>query len=322
MPSGARHGLAEHAGVLIAHGDRHAGQDGALRVENPAANFRRSLLRRPRVATSSTSSTRLITRDFIRCSPLSPITMQSKGLTGDGKHPAHRRHTASIPLRMAAAENWMRESRILGSSATDDVQERREPASKRRAGATQQSHLSKGMPECELDCREGCVILSMPFPAGCLALSGMRARSLVQSGARSTECAHVSLRYPYSVCFSACRPRPPTRSPARHVRDRATGETYHVEVGGFFWSPTPDIAITSESLPGIPGSRIDFVEDLGIEQTAPSGSCKVVLRPATKHKFRFEYTPISYEAVGDRSPRTFVFNGHRFTGDRSRSRRS
>jgi len=49
--------------------------------------------------------------------------------------------------------------------------------------------------------------------------------------------------------------------------DRATGETYHVEIGGYFWNPSPEIAITSESLPGIPGSRIDFVKDLGIEQS-------------------------------------------------------
>ena len=26
--------------------------------------------------------------------------------------------------------------------------------------------------------------------------------------------------------------------------DRATGETYHVELGGYLWSPTPDIVIT------------------------------------------------------------------------------
>ena len=37
--------FAEHAVVLIAHDDRHAGQDGALRIDNLAAHFRRSLLR-------------------------------------------------------------------------------------------------------------------------------------------------------------------------------------------------------------------------------------------------------------------------------------
>jgi hypothetical protein len=28
--------------------------------------------------------------------------------------------------------------------------------------------------------------------------------------------------------------------------NRATGENYHVEVGGYFWSPEPTVLITSE----------------------------------------------------------------------------
>lgn len=106
-----------------------------------------------------------------------------------------------------------------------------------------------------------------------------------------------------------------TSSPARAQygaqlpSDRATGETYHVEVGGYFWNPTPDIAITSESL-GIIGSRIDFVEDLGLEQKR-FGQLKVVLRPATKHKFRFEYTPINWNTVGTLR-RNIIFNGITF----------
>lgn len=106
-----------------------------------------------------------------------------------------------------------------------------------------------------------------------------------------------------------------TASPAwaqykpKHISDPATGETYHVEVGGYLWNPTPDIAITSESL-GIIGSRIDFVQDLGIEKTKFK-QIKVVLRPAVKHKFRFEYTPIKYDAVGSIN-RQITFNGQKF----------
>ena len=96
---------------------------------------------------------------------------------------------------------------------------------------------------------------------------------------------------------------------ARSVGDRATGENYHVEIGGYFWNPNPAIAITSESL-GIIGSRIDFVEDLGIEKQR-FGQFKVVLRPGTKHKFRFEYTPIRYDAESALR-RTIVFNGIQF----------
>jgi hypothetical protein len=98
---------------------------------------------------------------------------------------------------------------------------------------------------------------------------------------------------------------------ARRVgSDRATGETYHVELGGTIWNPTPAIAISSESL-GIAGDTVDFVTDLGIEKTNFK-QLKVVLRPATKHKFRFEYTPIKYTAQSTVT-RTFTFNGQSFT---------
>jgi hypothetical protein len=97
--------------------------------------------------------------------------------------------------------------------------------------------------------------------------------------------------------------------PGRGLSDRATGETYNVEVGGFFWSPSPDIGISSESLPivGQTATRIDFVNDLGIEKERFK-QIKIVLRPAMKHKFRFEYTPISYSAEGT-IRRDVIFNG-------------
>ena len=88
--------------------------------------------------------------------------------------------------------------------------------------------------------------------------------------------------------------------------NRATGETYHVEISGSLWDPTPAIFISSESIEGILGSRIDFVEDLGIEKSW-FRQLKVVARPGEKHKFRFEYTPIKYEAEGVIT-RNLVFN--------------
>ena len=91
--------------------------------------------------------------------------------------------------------------------------------------------------------------------------------------------------------------------------DRATGETYNVEVGGYLWNPTPTLLITSESL-GILGSQIDFVEDLDLEKKTFK-QLKVVLRPGTKHKFRFEYTPMTWE-VESTLQRSIVFNGQRF----------
>src|SRR5439155_18804942 len=76
--------------------------------------------------------------------------------------------------------------------------------------------------------------------------------------------------------------------------NRATGETYHVEIAGAIWNPTPDIVISSEGL-GQLGDNIDFVNTLGIVQTK-FRQFRIVLRPAKKHKFRFEYIPIDYTA--------------------------
>ena len=52
---------------------------------------------------------------------------------------------------------------------------------------------------------------------------------------------------------------------------------YHVEVFGGFWGPTPSIILSSEQL-GIPGTDIDFVDDLGISRKQFTG-LDVVLRP-------------------------------------------
>jgi hypothetical protein len=95
----------------------------------------------------------------------------------------------------------------------------------------------------------------------------------------------------------------------RATSNRATGETYHVEAAMEFWNPAPDIVLASESL-GILGSNVDFVNTLGVEQTK-FRQFKIVLRPATKHKFRFEYTPINYDAQKVVQT-SFVFNGQRF----------
>ena len=94
--------------------------------------------------------------------------------------------------------------------------------------------------------------------------------------------------------------------------NRATGETYRVEIGGYFWNPGPEIGIASQSIPGVIGDRIDFVQELGLEKTRFS-QLRAVLRPATKHKFRFEYTPIKYEQPDGLLTRTVIFNGIAYT---------
>jgi hypothetical protein len=87
----------------------------------------------------------------------------------------------------------------------------------------------------------------------------------------------------------------------------AIGEKYHAEVAFGWWSPDPGLLIASESL-GIPGSDVDLVNDLGIEQKRLT-NLRIVLRPATKHKFRFSYVPIKYETDSVQVVREFIFNG-------------
>ena len=93
------------------------------------------------------------------------------------------------------------------------------------------------------------------------------------------------------------------------LSDPATGESYHIEIGGYLWKPSPTLLITSEAL-GIAGDVVDFVEDSGLENDTFK-QLKIVLRPAKKHKLRFEYTPIRYEQQANIS-RSIVFNGQRF----------
>lgn len=98
--------------------------------------------------------------------------------------------------------------------------------------------------------------------------------------------------------FAQYKPRP--------LNDPATGEKYHIEAAASFWFPTADILLSSESL-GIPGSLIDFKQDLGLtDQRLPA--LELQLRPARSHKFRLEYIPINFTQSAT-LPRNIIFNG-------------
>ena len=97
---------------------------------------------------------------------------------------------------------------------------------------------------------------------------------------------------------------------ANRRSDAATGEVYHFEVSGLLRNPSPDVVISSESL-GILGDQVDFVNTLGIEKSTFK-QLKLVGRPARKHKFRFEFTPINYTAQTT-IQKSFVFNGQRYS---------
>jgi hypothetical protein len=89
----------------------------------------------------------------------------------------------------------------------------------------------------------------------------------------------------------------------------APGEVYHIEFGTNMWYPTPDMVIASEGL-GIIGSQINLQTDLGIVRQR-FGELRLVLRPSTKHKFRYNLIPVKYEAESVLS-RSIVFNGLRY----------
>jgi hypothetical protein len=87
------------------------------------------------------------------------------------------------------------------------------------------------------------------------------------------------------------------------------GEPYHVEAAFNLWNPTPDFVISSESL-GIPGTEIDVQADLAVQQEKKF-EFRLVLRPAKKHKFRFHYLPLAYEATTTLTA-DIIFNGIRY----------
>jgi hypothetical protein len=95
----------------------------------------------------------------------------------------------------------------------------------------------------------------------------------------------------------------------RPLNDPATGERYHIEGAAGFWFPGAAMSISSESL-GIAGTTIDFMTDLGL-QDDHFPEVHLELRPATRHKFRFQYIPISYDQTAT-LPRNIIFNGQRF----------
>lgn len=101
----------------------------------------------------------------------------------------------------------------------------------------------------------------------------------------------------------------PARAQFRPSNEPAPAENYHIEGAASYWSATPEIIISSESL-GIPGDDVNLITDLGIEKKQLP-ELRLVLRPGRKHKFRFNYIPIRYEASAVVN-REFVFNGQRF----------
>jgi hypothetical protein len=95
----------------------------------------------------------------------------------------------------------------------------------------------------------------------------------------------------------------------RPLNDPATGENYHIEASASLWFPGADLQFASESL-GLAGTMINFKNDLGLtDKRLPA--IQVQLRPARKHKLRFQYIPIKYDQTATLK-RDIVFNGQRY----------
>jgi len=100
------------------------------------------------------------------------------------------------------------------------------------------------------------------------------------------------------------------RSRGRSASTEAIAEDYHIEAGYNFWNAEPSLIVNSESL-GILGTDVNLITDLGIEKHK-LGTLNVVLKPTKKHRFKFQYLPIKYDAES-RVTREFVFNGQRYS---------
>jgi hypothetical protein len=94
------------------------------------------------------------------------------------------------------------------------------------------------------------------------------------------------------------------------ANNAAIGETYHLEFSYGWWDPAPLISFATGELQAI-GTQIDGVSDLGFQQRRIR-DLHLVVRPAKKHKIRFEYLPVSYTAETT-LPRTLTFNGKDYT---------
>ena len=93
--------------------------------------------------------------------------------------------------------------------------------------------------------------------------------------------------------------------------EAAVGEKYHIEAAYGWWDAQPELIVNSESL-GILGTDVDLISDLGIEKHR-LGKFNLVLRPAKKHRLKFERLPITYERDSFPVQRSFVFNGQNYT---------
>ena len=116
-----------------------------------------------------------------------------------------------------------------------------------------------------------------------------------------------------ALCVSVATPVSAQYKP-QPLNDPATGEKYHIEAAAAYWNPSADMTVTvpgSGALAGIIGTSVDLKRDFGLtDQRFPE--VQLILRPATSHKFRFQYIPINYVQSATLT-RTINFAGQSYT---------
>jgi hypothetical protein len=83
-----------------------------------------------------------------------------------------------------------------------------------------------------------------------------------------------------------------TRAEAQFQSDKGAGEQYHVEFSLRFWSPTPELSLSTGSLANLGVGPVDFVQAFGIEKDRFTEYS--VTSKAGKHKFHYGTIPINY----------------------------
>ena len=116
----------------------------------------------------------------------------------------------------------------------------------------------------------------------------------MSSGVFSADKAHMKFRMFAAVLAAGLFLPAPASAQGMSSRP-AMGENYYLELAATWWKPKVKGSITSDSLELV-GSRIDLVDDLGFTETPRFRDIRITLRPARKHKLRFQHTPLEYNA--------------------------
>jgi hypothetical protein len=89
--------------------------------------------------------------------------------------------------------------------------------------------------------------------------------------------------------------------------DPAPGEQFHAELSLLFWTPTPEIKLSTDGLDTLGVGQVDFVKEFNIENKR-FREFRVTLKPGHKHKIRFGNIPINYTQTATLT-RTVTFGG-------------